>query len=108
VVLAKKALDLSGPKPYFVTMWGYANGMAGNRDQAHAVIAELKSSPAYTLPLFLARINTALGENDEALRWLGKLYDERSESIVWLKVDRTLAPLRNDPRFGALVKRIGI
>jgi serine/threonine protein kinase/Tfp pilus assembly protein PilF len=108
VALAKKALDLSGPKPYFVTMWGYANGIAGHRDQAQAVIAELRSSPGYTLPLFLARINTALGENDEALRWLGKLYDERSESIVWLKVDRTLAPLRNDPRFDALVKRIGI
>ena len=91
-----------------MTLWGYANGIAGHRDEARAVMAELQSSPTYTLPLFLARMNTALGENDEALRWLGKLYEERSESIVWLKVDRTLAPLRNDPRFVALVKRIGI
>ena len=39
---------------------------------------------------------------------LEKLYEERSESIVWLKVDPTLAALRDEPRFIALAKRIGI
>jgi eukaryotic-like serine/threonine-protein kinase len=108
VALAQRALELGGRKPIFVSMWGYTNAIAGNRAQTQAAIAELKASPTYTLPLFLARLNTALGEKDEALRWLAKLVEERSESIVWLKVDPTLAPLRGDPRFVALQKRIGI
>ena len=87
---------------------GYIEGRTGHRDKALEAIAELQSSPTYTLPLFLARVDAGLGENDEAMRLLERLYDEKSESIVWLKVDPTLAPLRNDPRFAALVKRVGV
>src|SRR5947199_5168773 len=72
VVLAHRALELGGRKPIYVSMCGYTNAIAGNRAQTLAAIAELKASPTYTLPLFLARLNTALGENDEALRWLAK------------------------------------
>jgi len=108
IALAQKAIDIGGRKPFFVSMWGYFNGVAGHRAQAVAAMTELKASPSYTLPLFLARIQTSLGEKDEAITWLEKLYEERSESIVWLKVDPTLAPLRSDPRFIALEKRIGI
>ena len=55
----------------------------------------------------MARVNAGLGDKDEALRWLGMLYAERSESVVWLNVDPTLDSLRSDPRFIALVQRIG-
>jgi len=108
MALAQKGVELSGRKPFFVSMWGYVSGVAGNRPQALAAITELQSSPSYTLPLFLARVHTSLGDKADALSWLEKLYEERSESIVWLKVDPTLAPLRDDARFSALVKRIGI
>ena len=56
---------------------------------------------------FLARIHAALGENDTALDYLERVYADRSESVVWLKVDPSFDPLRKDPRFIALVKRVG-
>lgn len=108
VALAKQTIALGGHKPLYVSTLGYIEALAGDRAQAEAAIAELNASPSYTLPLFLARVNAALGNRDQAEAWLEKLYSERSESIVWLRVDPTLQSLRDDPRFVALAKRVGI
>jgi serine/threonine-protein kinase len=108
IALAKQTIAVGGPKPLYVSTLGYVEALAGDRADAEATIAELNASPGYTLPLFLARVNAALGNRDQAMGWLDKLYSERSESIVWLRVDPTLNSLRNDPRFVALEKRVGI
>ena len=109
LALCKKAVDLGNASPVIVGFWGYVNAIAGNRAEAEKTIAELKSRGGkYLLPLLLARIYGGLGQNDEAMRQLEQLYQDRSESIVWLKVDSTLEPLRKDPRFLALVRRVGI
>jgi len=49
-----------------------------------------------------------MGNKDEAMRWLEQAYADRSESVVWLKVDPTFANLRGDPRFDALIKKVGL
>jgi len=104
----KRALDLGGRNTLLIATWGYMNARAGNRDEALRALDELRTrSPKYLLPLFLARIHTALGENDKAFDYLERVYADRSESIVWLKVDPTFEPLRKDPRFVALIKRVG-
>ncbi|HEV8434559.1 MAG TPA: protein kinase [Thermoanaerobaculia bacterium] len=108
IALAKQTIAVGGPKPLYVSTLGYVEALAGDRAAAEATIAQLNASPGYTLPLFLARVNAALGNRDQAMGWLDKLYSERSESIVWLRVDPTLDSLRNDPRFVALEKRVGI
>jgi hypothetical protein len=71
-------------------------------------MAELRARPTYTLPLFLARIYTALGNHDEAMKNLEQMYNDRSESAVWLNVDISLEPLRKDPRFIALIRKVGL
>jgi len=104
----KRALDLGGRNTLLIATWGYMNARAGNRDEALRALDELRTrSPKYLLPLFLARIHTALGENDKAFDYLERVYADRSESIVWLKVDPSFEPLRKDPRFVALIKRVG-
>jgi Flp pilus assembly protein TadD len=108
IALANQTIAVGGRKPLFVSMLGYIEGIAGDRPAAEATITELNASPGYALPLFLARVDAAIGKRDEAVALLEKLYSERSESIVWLRVDPTLQPLRNDPRFVALAKRVGI
>jgi serine/threonine-protein kinase len=106
--LMEKAMSLAGRTPLFVSMWGYINGRAGNTQEALAAMEELKRRPSYTLPLFLARVNAGLGRNDEAINWLEQAYTDRSESIVWLKVDPSLESLRGEARFKELVKRVGV
>ena len=108
LALMRRALDLGGRNTLLVATWGYINARIGNRNEAVAAMAELRAtSSKYVLPLFLARIHAALGENDTALDYLERVYADRSESVVWLRVDDSFDPLRNDPRFAALVKRIG-
>jgi hypothetical protein len=53
-------------------------------------------------------VYAALGENERALAWLERGYEERSHSIAFLRVDPFLAPLRRDPGFRALLTRAGL
>jgi eukaryotic-like serine/threonine-protein kinase len=106
--LMEKGMSLAGRTPLFVSMWGFVNARAGKTQEALASIEELKRRPSYTLPLFLARVNAGLGRSDEAITWLEQAYTDRSESIVWLKVDPSLESLRTEARFKELVKRVGV
>jgi hypothetical protein len=55
-----------------------------------------------------AVIYLGLGEKDQAFAWLEKAYEERSFLLAYLKVDPIWDPLRSDPRFADLVRRIGL
>jgi eukaryotic-like serine/threonine-protein kinase len=105
--LMNKAMQLGGRTPLLLTYWGYVNAKAGHREEALKAMHELQARNGY-MPLFLARLHAALGENDEAIRLLEQVFDDRSESIVWLNVDPTFDSLRKDPRFAALVKKVGL
>ena len=71
--------------------------------------AEAASGPEKLyLHLELAYLHWWSGEKEEALRWLEKAFEERPNWIPWLKVDPALDPLRSDPRFGALLRRMGL
>ena len=59
-----------------------------------------------TLLLF-ALLHAGLGERDQALRYLERAYEERSTVLAYLLIDPRLAPLRDDPRFLALARRLG-
>jgi hypothetical protein len=57
---------------------------------------------------FVARILMALGDSDEALRLLERADTERSWGVLWLQINPLFDPVRTDPRFAALVRRIGL
>lgn len=61
----------------------------------------------YVSPMTFGTIYTLLGERDQAFAWLDKAYEERSIFLVFLKTDPQYDNLRRDPRFAALLKRIG-
>jgi TolB-like protein/DNA-binding winged helix-turn-helix (wHTH) protein/tetratricopeptide (TPR) repeat protein len=90
---------------------GIAYAAAGRRaDAERAIRAVLHSSAREPGPKHsyrLARIYAALGERDLAFQWLETAYAEREENLVWLKVDPHLDPLRADPRFADLLRRVG-
>ena len=58
---------------------------------------------------YKASIYAGLGEKEQALEWLEKAYDERSDLLVYLKVDPIFdSRLRSEPRFGKLLQRMGL
>jgi TolB-like protein/Tfp pilus assembly protein PilF len=56
----------------------------------------------------IALVYAGLKENDNAFAWLEKAYQSHDKGLTYLKIDPCLDPLRSDPRFQDLVKRVGI
>ena len=56
----------------------------------------------------LRAVYAGLGEKDQAFAWLEKAYEERTSRLSYLKVEPLWDPLRSDPRFADLVRRIGL
>jgi tetratricopeptide (TPR) repeat protein len=49
-----------------------------------------------------------LGEYEEALKWLERSYENREDAMAWLKVGTAYNPMRSDPRFADLIRRVGL
>ena len=88
----------------------YIYGRAGQQDEARRAFSELRHlyrkqdiSPE---PLVWAYLG--IGEKDQAFAWLEKAYADHSNILTSLKVDPAYDPLRNDPRFSSLVRRVGL
>ena len=56
----------------------------------------------------VARIFALLGRKDDAFQWLDRAIKKREDGVTWLKQDPFLVALRSDPRFAALLRRIGL
>jgi eukaryotic-like serine/threonine-protein kinase len=106
----QKALTLSGNETSFKAEIGNAYAVAGRKQEALAILHDLlqMSSRQYVSPYSIALVYVGLGDKDEAFRWLDKAYEERSVRLINIAVHPRFAVLRDDPRFAALVRRIGV
>ena len=66
------------------------------------------SSREFITSYGVALVYAGLGERDKAFHSLDKSYEERSNFLVWLKVDPRWAPIRSDKRYAELVRRVGL
>ena len=104
----EKAVSLSGGDPYYKGSLGHVYAMSKNAIQARKVLQDLRDRsrrqyiPAYAIALVYA----GLGDNDPAIRWLEKAYEDRSTAMVFLESDPELSSLRSDPRFELLSQHI--
>ena len=88
----------------------YVYAEMGRRDAAQAALARLDSlaRTEYVTSYAVALVHTALGDRDRAFAWLDRAVAERTHWLLWLARDRRWAPLRDDPRFAALLRRVGL
>jgi adenylate cyclase len=96
--------------PYVEGWLGYAYATSGDRAKAQAMVKELDeaSSRRYVSPFSTAMIYLALGDKDRALTGLEKSYQVHSQWLFLLKVDKIFDSLRSEPRFIALLKKVGL
>jgi len=94
------------------TLWdlGYASAVSGQHDQARQVLGELhaQAQHVYIKPLAFAWIAIGLNETEQALSWLEQAYADREPYLTLLNADPVYDRLRTDPRFTALVQKIGL
>jgi TolB-like protein/DNA-binding winged helix-turn-helix (wHTH) protein/Flp pilus assembly protein TadD len=104
----QKAVQLSGGSPTAIANLARAYVASGKRSESARLLSDLKkrSNPGYSHASEIAVIYISLGDTDQAMNWLEKGYEERFNPGVLLRPG--FDPLRSDPRFQDLVRRIGL
>jgi TolB-like protein/Flp pilus assembly protein TadD len=109
----KKAMELDPNNVMFMTDLCYAYASAGRSADARAVLTRVVADPRgndalHVPPVALAGMYACLGEADRALEWLQKAFSEHSPYLCSLNVERWFDGIRTDPRFVALLDRVGL
>jgi len=103
------AVDLtSGQSAVYRARLGRTLALADRRSEALEILRELTelAGREYVSPVVFVEIYIGLGDNDEAIDWLEKAYEERSAYMALLKVYKRFDPLRSEPRFQDLLRRM--
>lgn len=97
-----------GATPLLICDLGCAYAGAGKNVEARAILKTLKQKAqlAYVSHYLIATIYSALGERNEALKWLQSAFDRRDSHIVDMPLDPKIDPLRSDPQFLPLMQRL--
>jgi hypothetical protein len=99
-----------GVRPDVLTPHAYVLGKAGRRAEALERLDVLRrfSKPQNPAPVRIAIVHIGLGDTDRAFEWLQKGLEARDWQMALLKVEPAFDGLRSDPRFAALVERVGL
>lgn len=106
----QKAVDLSKDSAPALASLSHAYAFSGNRAAARQSAERLQemSKQHYVSSFDMATVFAGLGDRDKAFRCLEKAYGERESQLPFLNVSRRLDPLRADPRWQDLLRRIGM
>jgi eukaryotic-like serine/threonine-protein kinase len=104
----QKATQLSGGSPLYLSQVGVAFAAAGRNAEALRVVGDLGkiAKRSYVSSYGIAEIYAALGDKQHALKWLRNAYDEHAVWMDYLNVDPILDPLRSEPDFKELCRRM--
>jgi serine/threonine protein kinase/Tfp pilus assembly protein PilF len=110
IALNEKSLQTDPTNQVFLRFAGYAYTKSGRRREAEEVIKKFKdiAKTQYVMSYWIASIYAALGDKDKAFVELEKAFEERDWEFHRLKVDPFMDPLRDDPRFADLLKKVGL
>jgi tetratricopeptide (TPR) repeat protein len=101
---------VSDETPWSLMMQAYIHGRSGQQEHARHALKKLEQlrsrRPMDPAPLLLAHVG--MGNKEAAFAWLAEAYSQHSTALPSLKVNPIYDPLRDDPRFDALMRRIGL
>ena len=110
IALSEKALQTDPTNQAFLRFAGYANAKSGRRREAEEVIKKFKdiAKAQYVMSSRVAVIHVALGQKEKAFAELEESFADRDWELHRLKIDPFMDPLRADPRFKDLVRRMNL
>ena len=103
------AVHLANQSTETLAALAMAHGAAGNLHQAYALANDLEAGRErrYVLPYNFAKIYSACGEVEKTFEWLGRAYEDGSPDLIELNSEPIFDPMRDDPRFSELMRRVG-
>jgi TolB-like protein/DNA-binding winged helix-turn-helix (wHTH) protein/Tfp pilus assembly protein PilF len=104
----RKAVELSHGTPLMTSALANVYARSGNKAEAERLLADLisESKRQYVSPYYFAVVYVGLGKPEKAIDWLEKALADRSNGLVFLKVEPELDDLRSNPRFVALQRKL--
>jgi TolB-like protein/Flp pilus assembly protein TadD len=98
------------PDPVIRTWIGLAHAAMGREKEAYDILEDLtqRSEREYVPPSALASLHFALDRDDEGFEWLEKAYQGRDGWLASIKADPAYDRVRQDPRFTAFLKKMGL
>jgi TolB-like protein/tetratricopeptide (TPR) repeat protein len=110
IPVLEKAISVSNGSPAATGVLIRAYSHAGRRGDALRLLAELqkRKRAGYVPATAFVNAYLGLGENDQAFAWLEQAYKDQSDILQYLKVHPVFDPIRADPRFADLVRRVGL
>lgn len=115
IAVLERTLIFSDRDALVLGALAHAYARAGRREEALKLVGELKrvgerlEAKGRSMPRFaFIWAYAGLGDKEQAFAWLEKAYQERRDRVFLLNVDPLLDPLRSDPRFQDLVRRVGL
>src|SRR6266702_4049416 len=106
----EKGVKLSGGSPLMRAALAQTLAAAGRREKALQILDELTelAKQKYVAPYFFAGIHVGLGDQDRAIEYFEKAYEEHSHWLMYLHMDPGMDSLRSNPRFQDLLRRVGL
>ena len=110
IAVLQKALTFNAQHPFLLGALAHAHARSQQRGKALKVISEMaaREHTESLSPFGMIWAYAGLNDADEAFARLERTYEQRLDRMVWIKVDPLLAPLRSDPRFQDLIRRMNM
>jgi TolB-like protein/Flp pilus assembly protein TadD len=106
----RRAVDLAPQTPRMQGALARTLALSGKADKARAILTVLAdlSRERYISPFEFLTIHFALGDLEQGHAWLGKACDDRCFELLALNVDPRFDQVRQDPRFAAIARKVGL
>jgi Tfp pilus assembly protein PilF len=106
----RRATNLTGANPISLSLQAHAYGIFGRREEVNKILNDFQkpSLRRYVSPSHMVLVYLGLDDKENAFAWLDKAYAERSNYLIYLNVEPLVDGLRGDPRFAALLQKVGV
>ena len=103
-------MKLSGGSPLMSAALAQTLANAGKRKNAIRILDDLTklTKQRHIASYFFAGIHAGLGEDERAIEYLERSYEEHSHWLIYLHIDPSMDGLRSNPRFQDLLRRVGL
>ena len=102
----RRAVELVPGGQHFLAWLGFALGVCGRKDEARGLLEQFYRSEHFILPSTIGHMHLGLGEVDAAFQWFDRAVAERDQNMMPILSYQHFDPIRDDPRFAALVRKM--